>query len=742
MGRVKFLEELNSTLENNKPLAVIALAGRGKTQVAKEYADLYKEKYEVIWWFNSCQDLDEQYRDLSIELKKALHYWNLDEFHQKLFVETQSSTKLVNQVKDLLRTLSKNWLLIFDNVENEDKIKDYIPVRHSSHFGHVLITSKDSTGGWRYPIPLTDLTPKESVDFLCVASGNPDREGASRLAILLKCFPLALAQAAAYVNVHRSTVDFNTYYRLFNERRDDLRKREERMISSQSLSLHPYDQYLFTFFTALELSLSKISSNSWNLLKMSSFSNIDGIPFNLLRIWADQNGSDVDLDLPDFVSNLEKYSLLEPKYISKNERGVAKEYSMHEMLKLVIHDKLSLEEKKSTCMESLRAVWQYFLRKPYVSAQQIIENSSLLSNARIISENAKCIGLFISQLVELKIRILQFEISTNFNGRKAVEDFGEIDSLLKNSPIEDPLLLAMHYNSKSIVETLYKHDYVKAIEYASKAADLIRDIDQQDYLRIITNICHYHLLRGEVTCASGMLEKGRRIIVTNALGSYYLSLFSYAEGRFFLEKGEPEKAKECLDKALYYLDNIKSEETKYNTMYFLINTYKTEALCKTDKFEEGLLLSQESYRGAQAFFEKVPRDIWTILKCSSAYCFHKTSKHNDAKEEIIRAINDDLKEERIHRNRALMYRILGEIYEAEKDYEKAEEQYKIAEGIYRELLFVNESDELSELYMLLSIIHYNKGNIEESVRYMETHQNYFGDDHRRTICLRKIVVVV
>jgi len=155
-GRTRLLEKLRDKLRNNKPqkyrrVALFAMGGVGKTQVAIEYVITYKKKYNSVFWITAADTA-------SLLLG-----------FQKIATETECTTATdANSVAtDVLRWLEKQrcWLLVLDNVDDISIVNEKLPDVASSE-GHVLITTRnpDASG-----IPAEGLEVKV---FECEAAAD------------------------------------------------------------------------------------------------------------------------------------------------------------------------------------------------------------------------------------------------------------------------------------------------------------------------------------------------------------------------------------------------------------------------------------------------------------------------------------------------------------------------------------------------------------------------------------------
>lgn len=98
-GRESELEQLHSTLENNSKIFIQGIAGIGKSEFVKKYAQIYKKEYTNILYFNYSGDLKQMITDCDFADDK------IDENDDMKF-------KRHNR---FLRSLKEDTLIIIDN---------------------------------------------------------------------------------------------------------------------------------------------------------------------------------------------------------------------------------------------------------------------------------------------------------------------------------------------------------------------------------------------------------------------------------------------------------------------------------------------------------------------------------------------------------------------------------------------------------------------------------------------------
>jgi tetratricopeptide (TPR) repeat protein len=208
-GRVAELERIRVALGGGKRpvLALHGLPGVGKSQLAREYADRHAGDYDVRWWVRAEEP--------------ATILASLTELARQLGLP--DNRKRAQLVAELLTELGRRrrWLLIFDSAVRQGDVARYIP---KGNRGHVLITTRDP-GFDRVAtsIRVEELPLDEAVTFLLERTGSDDTDAAAGLAEELGRLPLALEQAAAYIEQTGHTLE--EYLRLYRERRDNLLSR-------------------------------------------------------------------------------------------------------------------------------------------------------------------------------------------------------------------------------------------------------------------------------------------------------------------------------------------------------------------------------------------------------------------------------------------------------------------------------------------------------------------------------------
>jgi tetratricopeptide (TPR) repeat protein len=229
-GREKALETLHRQLEmvpdSSEPMAVAiyGLGGVGKTELALEYAHRRAAEYDIAWWIPG---------DRTTSAVAALA-----ELGRHLGVQVMADQgDMVIELFGELRGRDR-WLLVFDNAGQAEDLASLLP---PGGRGHMLITSRNPV--WRRvtaPLPLNVLERGDAIAFLRRRT-HGDEPSADALAELLGDLPLALEEAAAYVE--ETKIGLDAYLRLARERMSELfglerpTRAEQRVATTWSVAL-------------------------------------------------------------------------------------------------------------------------------------------------------------------------------------------------------------------------------------------------------------------------------------------------------------------------------------------------------------------------------------------------------------------------------------------------------------------------------------------------------------------------
>ncbi|MGH2479626.1 MAG: tetratricopeptide repeat protein, partial [Ktedonobacteraceae bacterium] len=331
-----------------RTLALSGLAGSGKTQIAVEYAHLYKHEYQATLWLEatSRNSLSKAIAPLA-ELLSFRAQDRVDEEH------------LFNAVKCWLQQ-QEQWLLIIDDLRDFQLMDLFIPSRSS---GHVLLTThSQATGDLAHLVPVAQMTMKDSVLFLLrraktieeQASLNEasetDRAQATAIVQEFEGWTLALDQAGAYIE--ETGCDLAGYLKLYREQGATLLTER-----GQFARAHP-DSVVRTL-SLLFKEAAQEYPGTLDLLRLCAFLHPDAIPCEMieqgalaldrpLRVLAAEAGT-----LYKFIATLRKFSLIQ-------RRTDTTVLSIHRVVQAILKEELMPKQRHQWAIQAVRLMNRAF----------------------------------------------------------------------------------------------------------------------------------------------------------------------------------------------------------------------------------------------------------------------------------------------------------------------------------------------------------------------------------------------
>ena len=331
-GRRGLLAGLRDALTTDPPPAVVALSGLGgigKTQTALEYAHRHAHEYELVAWLRA-----EEGAALAADYAALADALGLPER------DTRDQAPRVDAVREWLEGHG-HWLLVFDNAPTPEAIRAYLP-----HWptGHVIATSRHPL--WRSvgtALPVDVLEPDEAADFLITRTGDRQRPEAMHLGEDLGWLPLALEEAAAYIEATGHTVA--TYRRLLESNRIRLFREGA-----------PPADYPWTVRSTWELSLQRLEEEApqaARLLCLCAFLAPDDVPLGDLREGLAHVGDDGLARLAEPIAFDRSLAALRRYSLIKLSPGAL---SLHRLVQLVTRDRLADVDRARWADAALRLV--------------------------------------------------------------------------------------------------------------------------------------------------------------------------------------------------------------------------------------------------------------------------------------------------------------------------------------------------------------------------------------------------
>ncbi|MFE4546150.1 FxSxx-COOH system tetratricopeptide repeat protein [Streptomyces sp. NPDC056785] len=328
-GRVDLLEQLSDRLRREGtttvlPEAIHGMGGVGKTQLAIEYAYRHQSEYDIVWWIPA---------ERPGQIGQALV-----ELAQRLGLGTSAEANIAGPaVREALREGRpySRWLLIFDNADSPERVRDYFPTGGS---GTILVTSRNRRWSVVGPSLEVDVFTREESKQLLRRSSAYGEEladaDADLLADALGDLPLALEQAAAWRA--ETGMPVSEYLRLFEHKRSEL------------LEVSPPPDYQLPVAAAWNVSLDHLETRSLTalrLLQLCSYFAPDPISRS---IFSGLGGGSIDAELDRALNDpmrlaraireINRYSLARIDHRTNS-------IEMHRLVQAVLINRMTPEEQ-------------------------------------------------------------------------------------------------------------------------------------------------------------------------------------------------------------------------------------------------------------------------------------------------------------------------------------------------------------------------------------------------------------
>ena len=350
---LSFLHERLTTakmaaLTQTQAQALYGLGGIGKTQTAAEYAFRYSGEYSGVYWIRAAtrETLVADY----VALAELLELSGKDRQDQQI----------VAAVKRWLAA-HEDWLLILDNADDLRLAQQFLP---ASHKGYILFTTRaQASGAIAASVEVEKLHPRDgillllrwskllNVDAPLDQARAEDRAGAEQIVAEMDGLPLALVQAAAYVE--ETGCSLAEYLQLYDTHRKDLLGRRS------NLAL----DYTETVATTWELSFQQVEQQSptaADVLRLCAFLAADAIPQELLIRAIDEASAEAgdSYKLNAALEVLRKYSLV-------RRDGDTNMLGIHRLVQAVLRESMDQPTQRLWAERTVRTVNAAFPETDY-----------------------------------------------------------------------------------------------------------------------------------------------------------------------------------------------------------------------------------------------------------------------------------------------------------------------------------------------------------------------------------------
>jgi len=412
VGREDLLKRLNEKLKTDGSSAITqatacGLGGIGKTTLAIEYAHRYAGQYTMRWIINA---------ETEISLNNGII--NLSE---QLEIPTHGKeiSVIINKVNHFLEK-HPVWLIIYDNVEDDELIKRYMPISG----GSVLVTTRNEKA--KNAVEVTPFSLEESQSYLSKIVPDSDQKKAEEIVEIVGGVPLVLEQASIYCQYY----GFNSFLNRHETSPTYLQSKIDKNIWLKNLH-----------------SISQESSVAETFFKKCVLLAPDNIPLALLKQFA--GGTPIYQLLPLF----QKYSLM------KANQG---QFNIHRMVQTSVVLSLDKNEREQLLREVSKTIKEFL---PYnkFDARSYTETQAWLPHIECIQAHCDQYGVWLEDIMLAKLDIVESMVY-------ASQHVGEGEK--KN--IEDPEILM-----EALIEMAAKKGFLDMVTFLKNKRE--KQIERTEY---------------------------------------------------------------------------------------------------------------------------------------------------------------------------------------------------------------------------------------------------------------------
>ena len=465
-----------------------------KSQIAIEYSYAWRDRYpdnHIFWVHASTFDRFEQaYRDIA---KRMAIPGTEDAKNYSLTI-----------VRDWLsKPENGSWLFILDNADDlhlffeEDSsatkpdrplVSDLLPRNES---GSMIITTRDTRTGHRLidrekvvmVLPLDPVDAEQILRQRVSTSDTLDTESVQGLAEMLGYIPLAISQAAAFIQ--ESIIPIKTYLERLKESDLDLQDYLEEDLPDPRRYPDSENSVIRTWKLSFD-QIAKQSPRAAELLSIMVMLDRQAIPRALLKQEGERN-----VEFDKAVGTLQAYSLI------KTEKGGAS-FEIHRLVYLSTQRWLSLQKRQTEWQEkALEMMVEKFPAGEYGTWE---ECQSLYLHAKRVAKYNHVHKALLLQRAELISKIARYDDEHGIFEPAYLQNEHALQIRVSELGKKDPATLASMHNLALVLD--HQGKYAKAetlYRQTLKLAEQVLGKTHPSTLATMNNLASILRLQGNYT---------------------------------------------------------------------------------------------------------------------------------------------------------------------------------------------------------------------------------------------------
>ncbi|RWA10872.1 hypothetical protein EKO27_g4237 [Xylaria grammica] len=270
-GRVNEVKSIRQSIENKTSVTIRGIAGVGKSSIALHFAYQSMSQYSVIIW-------------MRCEPKTALDQ-SCQEALRRLGVIGESEkpgVQMRQRWRDYLTRAEFQWLVIFDNVEDDEDLNQFWP---PGGCGKVIVTTRHPELGFVLTddqIAIHPFSPEEGRDCVLSLTSWPggvssDPTSAEELSNELGGLPIGIVQMVALMRKRKTPI--KKFLKDYKQNKSTYHDKEVTGMAGIYPGIKPKIGNNWT------MSFDSLQDESKSLLGILSFLSPDSIPQELFNHW-------------------------------------------------------------------------------------------------------------------------------------------------------------------------------------------------------------------------------------------------------------------------------------------------------------------------------------------------------------------------------------------------------------------------------------------------------------------------
>jgi NB-ARC domain. len=711
IGREGYLDSISRTLDKRKIAYVVGYGGVGKTQLAREYGHLNRDKYDIIWWFDANSNIVPQYEMLLGKLKKDSRFSGL--LRNTKLLSPQAVVEVTNLA---LANSNSSWLLIFDDVKDNDN-KAFVMPKPMKDRQNILVTSRKSNFLELDTISVHLFTEVETEGFFKKVHQVGNKGQLSRLVQLSHNYPLALGQISDEISLYYLG-DVEAYLKYHNGL---YKKTDNYKVGDVTGSYHEV-------LSSTLKSIENENQRAMALLYMLSLLKVNFSEDSLLSLF----GNAVIKDLAVLV----KYGVIKVLHEEKGKR-----YVLHDVMieKVLVKFATLNANRASSILRALTVKIKRFYANltltQLIDQRKYFEEISLLYAFVEMALEKNCLSSETVDLIILALRLDNLLFSKYSDYLRYQRIGGRVyDKNIDHLGVEKKALL---YANLIFMDSIMSSEK-EISEFEQRLLSLERSrkkkLSSANLFVFYTQVAQFYLLLGDLDASSSFLAKAKFFLEKNTVimvDQFSLLQYWYTRSWLCCELRDLSAGIEAVKSFIELgallgvgeLSELFASNLKIN---FMILEGEPLSKCKQD-----LDLAMKK---VNAYYNNERSDISGELEFTKARVFLLEGQLEQASQQCYKALKilgkifggDD-----IDITQANIYLMLGKIHRSSRNYLLASTYYARALKYYEKF----SSDRpvkfyaYGELLLELSMVNYEQNDIGLARQYYRSLVAKFGLDH-------------